>query len=136
MALLEVDGLASVTPLSLSTAPPGDLRERDVVVVGYPALDPRNAVDVQNRIFAGVFNVKRLQPGKLRDVESIRSFGHAVEAVTHDSSTLGGNSGSAVVDVQDRRGGGPALRGRLPRGELCGARRMSSRWTGASWTRE
>ena len=100
MALLEVDGLASVTPLSLSTAPPGDLRERDVVVVGYPALDPRNAVDVQNTIFAGVFNVKRLQPGKLRDVESIRSFGHPVEAVTHDSSTLGGNSGSAVVDVK------------------------------------
>jgi endonuclease G, mitochondrial len=100
MALLEVDGLTQVTPLSLSTAPPGDLREREVVVVGYPALDPRNAVDVQNRIFAGVFNVKRLQPGKLRDVESIRSFGHSVAAVTHDSSTLGGNSGSAVVDVK------------------------------------
>ena len=100
MALLVVEGLSSVTPLSLSTAQPEDLRERDVVVVGYPALDPRNAVDVQNRIFAGVFNVKRLQPGRLRDVESIRSFGHAVEAVTHDSSTLGGNSGSAVVDVK------------------------------------
>ena len=100
MALLVVEGLASVTPLSLSTAHPEDLRERDVVVVGYPALDPRNAVDVQNRIFAGVFNVKRLQPGRLRDVESIRSFGHGVEAVTHDSSTLGGNSGSAVVDVE------------------------------------
>jgi endonuclease G, mitochondrial len=99
MALLVVEGMSSVTPLSLSTAHPEDLRERDVVVVGYPALDPRNAVDVQNRIFAGVFNVKRLQPGRLRDVESIRSFGHGVEAVTHDSSTLGGNSGSAVVDV-------------------------------------
>ena len=121
MALLVVDGLTSVTPLSLSTAPPGDLRERDVVVVGYPALDPRNAVDVQNRIFAGVFNVKRLQPGRLRDVESIRSFGHPVAAVTHDSSTLGGNSGSAVVDVKTRRGGGAPLRGRVPRGELRGA---------------
>ncbi len=100
MALLEVEGLKSVTPLSLSTAPPGDLDRRDVVVVGYPALDPRNAVDVQNTIFAGVFNVKRLQPGQLRDVESINSFGHPVAAVTHDSSTLGGNSGSAVVDVK------------------------------------
>jgi endonuclease G, mitochondrial len=100
MALMEVDGLASIDPLSLSIAPPDDLRERDVVVVGYPALDPRNAVDVQNRIFAGVFNVKRLQPGRLREVESIRSFGHSVAAVTHDSSTLGGNSGSAVVDVK------------------------------------
>ena len=100
MALLVVDGLAPVTPLSLSTAAPGDLRERDVVVVGYPALDPRNAVDIQNRIFDSVFNVKRLQPGRLREVESIRSFGHSVEAVTHDSSTLGGNSGSAVLDVK------------------------------------
>jgi endonuclease G, mitochondrial len=100
MALMEVDGLASIDPLILSIAPPDDLRERDVVVVGYPALDPRNAVDVQNRIFAGVFNVKRLQPGRLREVESIRSFGHSVAAVTHDSSTLGGNSGSAVVDVK------------------------------------
>jgi endonuclease G len=100
MALLVVDGLASVPPLSLSTAPPGDLRERDVAVVGYPALDPRNAVDVQNKIFGGVFNIKRLQPGKLREVADIRSFGHTVAAVTHDSSTLGGNSGSAVVDVQ------------------------------------
>ena len=100
MALLEVDGLSSVTPLSLSTAPPGDLRERDIVVVGYPALDPRNAVDVQNTIFAGVFNVKRLQPGQLRDVESVHSFGHPVAAVTHDSSTLGGNSGSGLVDVK------------------------------------
>ena len=51
-------------------------------------------------IFAGVFNVKRLQPGQLRDVASVNSFGHPVEAVTHDSSTLGGNSGSAVVDVK------------------------------------
>ena len=100
MALLEVEGLKSVAPLSLSTAAPGDLRQRDVVVVGYPALDPRNAVDVQNLIFAGVFNVKRLQPGQLRELASVSSFGHAVEAVTHDSSTLGGNSGSAIVDVE------------------------------------
>jgi endonuclease G len=99
MALLVVDGLATVDPLRLSTVPPGDLREHDVAVVGYPALDPRNAVDIQNKIFGGVFNIKRLQPGKLREVTDIRSFGHPVAAVTHDSSTLGGNSGSAVVDV-------------------------------------
>jgi len=29
----------------------------------------------------------------------VLSFGHEVRAVTHDSSTLGGNSGSAVIYV-------------------------------------
>ncbi len=100
MALLVAEGLAEVPPLGLSAAAPGDLREREIVVVGYPALDSRNNVDLQNRIFGGVFDVKRLQPGLLRERADIPSFGHMVSAVTHDSSTLGGNSGSAVVDVQ------------------------------------
>jgi DNA/RNA endonuclease G (NUC1) len=99
MSLLVVDGLAAVPPLTLATAAPADLAGREVAVIGYPALDPRNNVDLQNRIFRGVFNVKRLAPGKLRTPADINSFGHVVSAVTHDSSTLGGNSGSAVVDV-------------------------------------
>jgi len=100
MALLATEGLGGVDPLRLSVADPGDLRERTVVVIGYPALDQRSDVDLQNRIFRGVFNVKRMQPGLLRDRADIDSFGHAVSAVTHDSSTLGGNSGSAVIDVE------------------------------------
>ena len=100
MALLVAEGLAEVPPLRLSAAAPGDLREREIVVVGYPALDSRNNVELQNRIFGGVFDIKRLQPGLLRERADIPSFGHMVSAVTHDSSTLGGNSGSAVVDVQ------------------------------------
>jgi endonuclease G, mitochondrial len=100
MALVQAEGLAGVQPLTLSVAPPGDLREREVAVIGYPALDDRNDIELQNRIFGGSFNVKRLQPGKLRDRDDIRSFGKTVSAVTHDSSTLGGNSGSAVIDVE------------------------------------
>jgi endonuclease G len=100
MALLIADGLAEVPALRLSTTPARDLQEREIVVVGYPALDPRNNVDLQNRIFGGLFNIKRLQPGKLRERADIRSFDHVVSAVTHDSSTLGGNSGSAVIDVE------------------------------------
>ena len=73
---------------------------RDVVVIGYPALDPRNDIPLQNQIFEGKYEVKRLQPGKLRKRESVRSFESTVSAATHDSSTLGGNSGSAVIDVQ------------------------------------
>jgi endonuclease G len=100
MALLVTEGLKDVPALRLSVAPPGDLEDTDVVVIGYPALDPRNDVEVQNKVFRSVYNVKRLQPGKLRELRSTISFGHQVNAVTHDSSTLGGNSGSAVVDVK------------------------------------
>ena len=85
--------------LRLSIHRPEDLVNHDVVVIGYPALDPRNDIPLQNQIFEGKYEVKRLQPGKLRKRASIRSFESTVSAATHDSSTLGGNSGSAVIDV-------------------------------------
>jgi endonuclease G len=104
MALLRVEGLPSEhAPLILSLTHPEDLVGRDVAVIGYPAFDPRNDADVQNSVFGGVYNVKRLQPGKLNQRASIGSFGKSVSAATHDSSTLGGNSGSAVLDVATGR---------------------------------
>ena len=100
MALLRVEGLSAAHPvLRLSIHRPEDLVNHDVVVIGYPALDPRNDIPLQNQIFEGKYEVKRLQPGKLRKRASIRSFESTVSAATHDSSTLGGNSGSAVIDV-------------------------------------
>ena len=68
--------------------------------MGYPARDDRNDLALQDRIFAHVYYVKRLQPGKVRRRDTCRSFGHDVSALTHDSSTLGGNSGSAVIDLK------------------------------------
>ncbi len=50
MALLRVEGL-NQTPLTLCSDLPDDLIGHDVVVVGYPALDPRNDVALQNQIF-------------------------------------------------------------------------------------
>jgi endonuclease G len=101
MALLAVSGLpAGQAALTLAAAEPGDLLDREVAVIGYPALDPRNNVDLQNMIFRGVFNVKRLQPGRVGARAEIKSFGNMVMSLTHDCSTLGGNSGSAVVDAQ------------------------------------
>jgi V8-like Glu-specific endopeptidase len=46
------------------------------------------------RIFADIYNVKRLQPGEVS--------GDALDAfeIFHDCSTLGGNSGSPVVDLE------------------------------------
>ena len=101
MALVRVGELPpSAKPLPLSTRPPEAYEDQDVVVVGYPARDPRNALDVQDAIFGSKYGVKRMQPGKIRLRESIQSFETRVNALTHDSSTLGGNSGSAVLDVK------------------------------------
>lgn len=102
MALLSVDGLdrAFRRPLRLTMTQSEDLSGRDVAVIGYPAFDPRNNTDVQNRVFGGVYYVKRLQPGQLNARGRILSFGNVVDAATHDSSTLGGNSGSAVIDTR------------------------------------
>jgi endonuclease G len=98
MALLEVEGLpASIEPLRLATQASGDVP--DVAVIGYPAFDPRNDIAVQNQVFRGIYNVKRIMPGKLTGREQTQSFGKLVFASTHDSSTLGGASASAVVNA-------------------------------------
>jgi endonuclease G len=100
MALIKVASLpASAAPLSLGVEAPEDLLDQDVVVVGYPAQDFRNDLGVQNQVFEGKFGVKRLAPGKVRRREPIQSFENVVSAMTHDSSTLGGNSGSAVIQA-------------------------------------
>ena len=100
MALFQVDGLRNRTPLTLQAEPAQDLENQEVVVIGYPAEDPRNDHDLQQRIFGGRFQVKRLQPGKLMGTRQTNSFGHPVQAMAHNSSTLGGNSGSAVISVK------------------------------------
>jgi endonuclease G len=100
MALLAVDGIESHDPLPLSLLDARDLSLRDIAVIGYPAFDSRNPEDVQNDLFRGEFGIKRLQPGELKGGLKTASFGKLVDAATHDCSTLGGNSGSAVVDLE------------------------------------
>jgi endonuclease G len=100
MALLRVKGLSSQKTLNLSFTSPDDLVGDDVVVVGYPARDYRNDVGTQDRIFDKIYNVKRIQPGALRQRTRVSSFSNQVNALIHDASTLGGNSGSAVIHVK------------------------------------
>jgi endonuclease G len=100
MALLRVADLPDDRVLALSTKMPEELEGRDIVAVGYPAKDWRSDLALQDRIFSSQYNVKRLQPGVLRKRADICSFANVVNAVTHDSSTLGGNSGSAILDVE------------------------------------
>jgi hypothetical protein len=100
MALLRVEPQSSPggelpAPLTLHYYTPRGLYERKVYVVGYPAWDGRrNDPEAMRRIFAGIYDVKRLQPGTIRNRLVLgRTF-------RHDSSTLGGNSGSCVVDLE------------------------------------
>ncbi len=99
MALLAVDGLPAGKSLTLGLDDARELAGRDIFIVGYPAFDPRNPADVQDAVFDGRYGVKKLQPGQLQGGVDTSSFGKLVPAATHDVSTLGGNSGSAMFDL-------------------------------------
>ncbi len=102
MAILAVDGIPdSAKSLRLSLSDARDLVGHDIFVIGYPTFDPRNPSDVQADVMAGRYGVKRLQPGELQGGMNTASFGKMVPAATHDCSTLGGNSGSAVLDLDN-----------------------------------
>ena len=68
-------------------------KDTDVAVIGYPARDGRrNPGPDMARIFGDVYDVKRLAPGSLTKIDGQYAY--------HDCTTLGGNSGSAVIDLQ------------------------------------
>ena len=92
-------GGSGAIPPPIALAPEATVASgRDVYVVGYPASDSRrNDPEEQRRIFANVFDVKRLQPGQIVGVDADASL------LMHDCSTLGGNSGSCVVDLETHR---------------------------------
>ena len=78
-------------PIPLAAAAPA--RGQFVASVGYPARDsrvPDQALVL--RLFGDVYDKKRLAPGAL--------LGARQGLVTHDCSTLGGNSGSVLLDLQ------------------------------------
>ena len=72
----------------------GTIKEgQQVAVIGYPASDPRNPAAAQATVFGDVFEVKRLSPGMVTQKPAGFIF-------QHDCATLGGNSGSAVIDIE------------------------------------
>lgn len=90
IAFLEIEPTKkSCNPILLSNNINPDA---NVAVIGYPAWDGlRNDPDIMQQIFHGIFGVKRLQPGKIITVQN--------DYLTHDCSTLGGNSGSPIIDI-------------------------------------
>ncbi|TDF56776.1 DNA/RNA non-specific endonuclease [Cupriavidus sp. L7L] len=64
----------------------------NIATIGYPAYDSRIPDPaLMERIFGKVYNKKRLAPGAITRVEQTR--------LLHNCTTLGGNSGSLVVDL-------------------------------------
>ena len=82
-------------PLVLDSELPEPTENRNVYVVGYPfqGSAEENPNDVK-LVFNDLYGFKRLQPGKARG-EELRDF-----LLYHDCSTIGGNSGSCVVDLK------------------------------------
>ena len=85
----ERDPRAAPIPLSTKAV----RATQQVAVIGYPARDSRiPEQDLMSRIFGDVFDKKRLAPGQVKGLQD--------GLVLHDCSTLGGNSGSVVLDLE------------------------------------
>lgn len=82
-------------PLPIASAITKAKKGRKIYVVGYPAADSRrNDFTEMSRIFSNIYNVKRFQPGEIMKLSSSQPL------FDHDCSTLGGNSGSSVIDLE------------------------------------
>ncbi len=67
---------------------------RQVAVIGYPAKDTRTNIPTKmDEIFGDIYNVKRFAPGFVIAISDTNGL------LTHDCTTLGGNSGSTVLDL-------------------------------------
>lgn len=100
VAVLQIEGLpAGLQAIPLSSASPTSFKDRTAATVGYPGFDEAENLIEQMLIFRSVFNKKRLLPGKFTDIFAVQSYGRSVNALAHDCTTLGGCSGSIVIDV-------------------------------------
>lgn len=99
IAFLQVEknfNLPAPIPLSRKTIQDDDL----IYVIGYPAKDSRNDANAVREIFKNIFDVKRLQPGRILQATAKENGQEIPFEFRHDCSTLGGNSGSVVVDLE------------------------------------
>ena len=64
-----------------------------IVTIGYPAWDPQIPPEMVRHVLDGVYDAKRLAPGRIVDAGSESMF-------RHDASTLKGSSGSVVLSLE------------------------------------
>jgi len=80
-------------PPPLELAARDALPEQEIAAVGYPARDSRNDGGAMQDIFGDIYDVKRFSPGEVVALPA------GAWHLTHDCTTLGGNSGSAVLSI-------------------------------------
>jgi endonuclease G len=93
LAFLEVDQIDGTvaTPILLAGTVP--TKTPHVATIGYPAFDSRiPEPELMKQIYGEIFDKKRLAPGAITNVEQ--------DLVHHNCTTLGGNSGSVVLDLK------------------------------------
>ena len=107
-ALLRVEqrsgrnALVPPIPLAATAVTP----EQQVAVIGYPARDSRVPdAQLMQSIFGDVYEKKRLAPGQIIKARK--------DVVLHDCTTLGGNSGSVVLDLATGQAVGLHFAGRF-----------------------
>lgn len=94
-ALLEITTTASCKPGKIDLADQRAENGELVATIGYPAYDDRNDAAVMRRYFGDLFGVKRFAPGL------VMSSGKGT-VLSHDCTTLGGNSGSALLSLKQK----------------------------------
>ncbi|SBO41998.1 penicillin-insensitive murein endopeptidase [Cyanobium sp. NIES-981] len=100
MAFLKVKRSGDTSRSVIALATESVSGESEITVIGYPARDSqRNPIEPAKlyETFEDIYDIKRLQPG---EVMSTARLSQNVPVFTHDCSTLGGNSGSVVLDFK------------------------------------
>ncbi|WP_397458752.1 serine protease [Pseudomonas asplenii] len=108
-ALIQIQALPNnrlPTPLQVCDADDAQALKpgTPLVTIGFPA-EPSFGMEnakVLFKLFKGVFDVKRLSPGLLGDtLGQVLGDSQPPRCFSHDASTLGGNSGSCVIGLDD-----------------------------------
>jgi endonuclease G len=97
VAFFEVERLSNsrtlAEPIELSDTP---IATQNAATIGYPAFDSRIPdPDLMEKIYGRIYNKKRLAPGAVTRIQD--------QHLLHNCTTLGGNSGSAVLDLDSGR---------------------------------
>ena len=103
-AILECEttgGKAFPAPLSLENDADKIAEGRPVFTVGYPAHPGYDTYEskVLDKLFRYRYGVKRFSPGEIDRGLGSAADGSGEAVFAHDATTLGGNSGSCVVDL-------------------------------------
>lgn len=92
LKIVPIDGLEPI-----EFAGRGAQHDEPIAAIGYPAWDgERNDPALMDRLFGGIYDVKRFSPGLARSSDEPFVF----EA---DYTSLGGNSGSAVISLDSSK---------------------------------